>query len=347
MIHLYALGDKSRYQFLRNLGISYSTEEASTKPIILYNSVSATKPNEDAIFCPSIPPNTSIEFPCETDCPSVTVWDTVLFFDEFPFRTDYKTEALSAFRKSQNCPLIRIVLYRNDRKFLSSDISTEREAWEEALKAYRNEEYDVFPYADGDKSLPFLFLGSATKPHSRFSGLYLKKIADVRERVGIEFDIDYELTYVSEIALIIENPSFLERFTTYTRQLNKTVPREIYKENMLRELFDNKGEFEQILFPLFSLYKEKMKSICVWNIDGDKKQLAKKLRAAFKNHIKTEIPTFFDGRGKTDYMLYLKEHRDDVYFKTDCMSFFNDIQKNVMKKFILDKLSKLEELIYE
>ena len=348
MMRLYIFGDKSRYQFLRRLGTSLGTDEASGKTFVLYNSYQDSILAGEEIFCPAVPLNTSIVFPCEMESLSISIWDTILFFDEFPYRTDYKIELLSSLCQSNKSMRTRIVLYRNKRHFLSTDISTEPEAWKEALKQYKNEGYEVFTYTDDDNAMPFLFWSTAIPSLPKLSNKYLQQISETRESIELNFDLDYDITYASEQELTrLETPAFLGMFTAYTPQLKGTVLQDSYKSNIVSNFFDEETEFEKIIFPLFRLYKDTMKSICNWDIEEDKKQLGKKIKSAFNKYVKTENSTTFKGKNKSDYLLYLSKNHDDVKFKNDCVSFFKYKLKEVIKNFILEKLKKLEELVNE
>ncbi|MBR6080178.1 MAG: hypothetical protein IKP60_08485 [Treponema sp.] len=346
MMHLYVFGDKSRYQFLRRLGTSLGTDEALGKTFVLYNSYQDSILAGEEIFCPALPLNTSVVFPHEMESPSISIWDTILFFDEFPFRTDYKIELLSSLCQSNKSVRTRIVLYRNKRHFLSTDISTEPEAWNEALEQYKNEGYEVFTYTDDDNAMPFLFWSTAIPSLPKLSNKYLQQISETRESIELMFDLDYDITYTSELAFL-EAPAFLEKFSAYTPQFNGTVLQDSYKSNLVSNLFDEETEFEKIIFPLFMLYKNIMKSICNWDIEEDKKQLGKKIKSTFNKYVKTKDSKTFKGKNKSDYLLYLSKNHDDVKFKNDCVSFFKYKLKEVIKNFILEKLKKLEELVNE
>ena len=150
-MRLIVLGDKSRYQFLRKIiddeNMNLKTEILSKKDIEIVSEKidNIDNLNEKVVYLSKkLPLYTTLFFPSEINTSSkYETNDKILFFDEFPYRTAIGMENIKNILEKNPEIDFEIILIKNNRKNLQSDLSNEEEAIRTAIKEYYLEKFRV------------------------------------------------------------------------------------------------------------------------------------------------------------------------------------------------------------
>ena len=146
-------GDKSRYQFFRdiiNVDVSQMREEFYTENLgrrTVYLTSDKNQVNNDVVlFSDKVPLNTVLCFPEEfLDVPTICeMEDRVVLFDEFPYATEKKLERAQKLSDFGVADQLQVILIINNRIGLQSDLSTVEMALEEAEKLYQKSNISVY-----------------------------------------------------------------------------------------------------------------------------------------------------------------------------------------------------------
>lgn len=342
-----AIGDKSRYQFFRNM-VEYEnqiegdffTEKLGDNDVYLTSQ--KTELLENMYYSKKIPLNTTIFFPNEYDdlvLKSGTI-DKILVFDEFPYVSDSEIKNLHKVLVSNILSQIEVVLVKNGRESLNSDISTEETAISEAKKYYGEMGIDTCIY-DTNSSPKFL-LYTCYDFQSQGKKLIQSYIRKVQKELDI-FDSVYEFSVeISEIPLLIE-VDILARFFDYNDSIRTKNIWKVYR----RRAFDFywKSNKRKIVKIYSEVYKNMIGEICIWNIQKDIDELTNVLQQEFRQALNVFSPLSFYGE-KEYYDDFLNEHKEEVIkFKIIIKDFFNIKLREILKKRIQHKINKMEELI--
>ncbi len=344
-----AIGDKSRYQYLRSIVLSDGVKETSFKTEYLGSNTVYVVPsnynsNENSFRSNMLPLATEIVFPSEIECGQYECCDNdkVILFDEFPFRTQEKIDNLNLYAQQVGHGLCEIVLILNDRKLMESDISTEKMAFEGAYDEYKTEGFKVYKYVQGELN-DFLFgMGNSKIDQNVFN--LKRKIGQVKEEVEI-LESDYNLEYEINIHKFFENPALLDSFFEYNKKGLRENANKYFINNAKMCFFkDIKGQYVNFYEKIYMRYIEK---ICVWDLQKDINFLNRKVILRFEQYFQ-DIPQLSCKEDEKDYVIWINQNIQYILsFKEKMKAFFETELCQIIKEQIKERMNKLEELLDE
>lgn len=335
------VGDKSRYQFLKMMAFEEVLEkEIWNKTIRIISEKSKEK---DTIYSAKLPLNTELIFPAELNWKNYTYTnnDMILLFDEFPFRTKEKRDALQWCINNTNTMACKVILVSNERKFLESDISTEKEALEEACKEYQNANICVEKYTMGEFPQILFYPNSFT---NYVKMRMLEKIKKLYHNLEL-MTSGYELDYLWELKDKVENIGVLDDFFSYSSSWN--IKKVDVKKNIYIKTEQYFFEDNEIFEFSKKIYMRCVDEICIWNINEDLDSLYNKIKLKFKNKMNERKSNFFQGneyeyvQWKQNNIQYILETKKDV------IKFFKEDLQELIKNQAYQRINRLEELINE
>lgn len=346
-MRIIVLGDKSRYQFLRELiggaeNRSLRTESLAGS-LVKVTADRNIAEQENCYYSEKIPLFTELIFPDEWETHKVEccVNDKVLFFDEFPYRSDKEMQFIENFMKN-DIVYCEIVLVRNYRKHLESDISDEEMALQEAQRSYAVEEYPVRIYGFGEK-YDFLFWNAETivADHKR---TLKRKIKEIKENIEFGFEVDYDVKFL-EFKLMMDNPAFLDLFVKYDKRMKNKKLFQYFCGNA--EAYFWKQNREKYSSFIRNIYSDYMGSICVWDMEKDMAELVEQMELAFHDFLKRENDIIYSGE-EDGYAFFMNSHLIElINFKNDIRGFWELELKVLLKKYMESRISRLEALMDE
>lgn len=345
------IGDKSRYQFLRFMteaggttNDQFKTEQLGLKTVKLLSN--NRKNTDDIFYSEKLPLSTEIVFPAEADKEGYVCGfnDKIIFFDEFPYRTQEKVKSLSKFLEHNHVIYCEVILLINDRKSLKSDISSEMVAMEEAYERYLEEGIPVYKYKKGD-NCDFLFWRSNS--YLKTDLLRMRKnINAIRTNVfeSALFEWDYELEFIKEIDKYC-NPAILEALFAYDKnKVNQNATK--YFINNACEFFWGSKTNRYVAFAE-KMYINSIKNICVWDLKKDLVILYRNIISAFLSCF-DDIPKIVYFGTEDFYSIWINENiKIIIDIKNRIVEFFKVELCNVIKTQIEKRIEKLEELLDE
>lgn len=347
-MRLVITGDKSRYQFFRsivkqNLIVSdsiFCTEKIGMNDIYLTSERNLC--NKTTFYSAKVPLNTTLFFPKEYSNETVKFEkdDRVLFFDEFPFSTDEEISKIEQFRRENEVGQFEIVLFLNDREALSSDISTEEMALEDAECRYKQYGYSVLRYSI-DSNPDFLFW--SINGQDGIAEKSFHKILDEAKNYLCTFESCYDLEYELFLRMQIESPEILDSHFVYNKNLKNKNVWETYVERAI-ECYWIKINTESFIE---DIYFRAISDLCIWDLSEDINVLNQRLQAKFIERIVHHSASIFYGE-KDEYAEFLNENMKEIIdFKHKIVVFFSTEIKEILKKHIEENIYKMEELLNE
>ena len=353
-MRLVILGDKSRYQFLRKIiddeNMNLKTEILSKKDIEIVsekiNNINNLNETEKVVYLSKkIPLHTTLFFPSEInmDC-KYEVNDKILFFDEFPYRTAISLESIKNIFQKNPETNFEIVLIKNNRKSLQSDLSNEEEALKIAIREYNLENFYI-KTIDFKDNYNFLFWDF--KGYAKNSNVFINNLKGLKSSMEIFFDIEYEMECIQIDEKLSEQ--LLDNFVKYKESfINKNDIMYSLKENVSDYFFKNDYNYKQFFQFSEELYLKYIDNICIWDTERD----LEKLKLEFKNRMEhfIELPVLVDFSGTTeeDYIYFYNKHKKEmIEFKNKIKDFFRKELCQLIKGYMEDKIKRMESLLYE
>lgn len=345
-------GDKSRYHFFRSIvEINKSkneevffTEKLGEKEVFLRPDLK--KIGENVFFSSKIPLNTELYFPPEyVDLmEAIHSEDKVILFDEFPYATDSDIEQLNDILQIGIVNQISVVLFKNDRNTLETDISTEDMALDDAEQCYKNKNVTVFRYSI--KDIPFFLLWNNIAVNNVPQDAYHAKLRLAKSELEI-FDsfYDFMLNCSDEQGQCLSNLidfDVLARFCEYDCKIEGNNVWEIYHDKAFQYYWGNNHNIEKFCK---RIYKSAIDDICVWDFEKDFNKLDEEIKINFNDLVKTFTPVRFKDT-KENYDIFLNINQSAVLkFKIQIQKFFTSKMRDIIKNRAQRNIQRMEALM--
>ena len=248
-MRLIVLGDKSRYQFLRKIiddeNMNLKTEILSKKDIEIVSEKidNIDNLNEKVVYLSKkLPLYTTLFFPSEINTSSkYETNDKILFFDEFPYRTAIGMENIKNILEKNPEIDFEIILIKNNRKNLQSDLSNEEEAIRTAIKEYYLEKFRV-RVVNFEDNYNFLFWDF--EGFIKNLNIFMKDLKELKNNIEIFFEIEYEMECIQIDEKLSEQ--LLDSFVKYKESfINKNDIMYSLKKNVSDYFFKSDYNYKQ------------------------------------------------------------------------------------------------------
>ena len=351
-MRLIVLGDKSRYQFLRKIitdeNINLKTEILSEKNIeIISEKLGNIDNSKESVFYFSkkLPLHTTLFFPSEINMDTrYEINNKILFFDEFPYRTATSIENIKYILEKNPKLDFEIILIKNNRKNLQSDLSNENEAIKTAIREYNLEGFRV-KVVDFEENYNFLFWSfeGFTKNINSFTN----DLEELKKILDIFFEIEYEMEYIQIEEKLSEQ--LLDSFVKYKKSfINKDNIMDLLKIDVSDYFFKNDYNYKQFFEFSENLYLKNIDKVCVWNVERDLKNLKLKFKKRIEEFIELPILIKFDGITEEDYIFFYNKYKKEmIEFKNRIKTFFKTELCQLIKDYIKNKIERMENFLDE
>nr|WP_314505683.1 hypothetical protein [uncultured Lachnoanaerobaculum sp.] len=353
---IYITGDGSRHQYLKKLvGISaakdYFGEEftVENKDIHIVNS-SNLENTSGKIVSRRIPLNTEVVIAGNTqvtedfNIDELESYDRILIFDEYPYRTDIECKRIDSISENYDVQNYEIVLIKKEEEGLKSDISTAEEAMLSAKMIYEEDGHKVITYSivSEDKILEFPQSCCRNNLNKRFK----KRLQSAMEKLDSGFDIDFLCDYSIGLKDEITNPGHIDSYISIDKIQNKKV-RDVFIKGFSLDFFGDNSSSKMIRNFVEGLYRKYTKEIAVWDIDRDINLIYNDIGRSFFEKMKSGWDFHFSG-SDTDYIMFKNIYNENIVeLKQSAISFFEVDMPVIIKNKILDRIKRLEELLYD
>lgn len=350
-----AVGDKSRYQFFREIteGLqvpdqleSYRSEWLSQHTIEVRNGSSRLNVGKESIVINSmrIPLYTSVIFPRDNDseCIEHELDNRIIIFDEFPFGKGSTKNLIERIRIKGKLSFSEVVLYCNNRTLLDTDVTTHEAALETAYHEYHTMGISACIYRPGEKK-KFLFWRSGNFRQFYVEDMKLR-IHEIRNSLKMTYDLEFDLMYEFEWKDLLENPIVLEKIVEYREQIQGDFIAEYYFKAAFHYCFVKKRS--DLLNPIWLLYEKIISTIAVWDMDRDYKRLETGIETLFREKLCHISELVFEGDCRS-YTYFLNETHVELDFKQRMLAFFHSDLKEFLFDYINCKINRVEELLDE
>ena len=350
-MRIIAVGDKVRYQIFRHIksgtkstNSSFQTERLGVNTIRIVSDYDST--SETVFYSMQLPLATEIVFPAESRMyeEQIGIHDKIVFFDEFPYRTQEELESLKQYMEDNCTAFCEVVVAVNNRKCMESDLTTEETAAKSAYEKYLKEGFCVKQYNIQDDAYDFLFCNNDFCTNFNAAKLR-RKIKDIKSNVfdSFLFNTDYELEYIREFDISCSNPAFLDGFFSYHACNNGT---QNSTENFIRRFWVSDSVKQYIAFA-DKMYGKYIKEICVWDYQKDLKLLHDKICIAFKMYFKGIRNISYNGTEEQYSMWLFKNKNIIVQIKERIVNFFKTQLREEITRHIKERIEKLEGILCE
>ena len=306
--------------------------------------------SETIFFSPCLPLYTELEFTSENDINNENIIITrkdklIIFIEKMTAQIRKaqesdaeKFEILKRYRnKALSCEIIVLV---NNIEGMTSDISTKEDEVQEILRICREEGFIARKYILGEP-LDFLIYYDFVENNSKKE--FESKFRNLREEIQNNFSVDYEM----EMDLsgfydrYIEDPNYFENFFRYTRHISNLVKSSTQK--MYAALLQNQNkEFVKICE---QLYEERMRTVAFWDMEKDKEILYRKIVRAYNEKFRKMPVISFKG-SESDYEIWYSKNMNTIFeIKDKAKTFFQKDVCELMKEYILHRLSRVEDVL--
>lgn len=345
-MRLIITGDKSRYQFLRNM-ISetvdnrdvFFTEKLAERDI--YLSSNKKELAKDMYYSRKIPLNTTVLFPKEYGDSSINFEnsDRIIVFDEFPYATDEDVEKLEKILSVEKYGQIEVVILKNDRESLETDISTDDMAVCEAIDRYEKKGINVYTYSLNDR--PDFLVWTSFNKNNLEEQVYKSIIKKIRDDVDA-FDSVYELSFeLSDISALVDF-DMLARFFKFDKKIKGKNVWNFYYTKSFEFYWENNTKVEKFYT---ELYKDIISDLCSWDLEEDIKSLNDVIRKKYEREFKSFKPIKFNGESD-EYEEFLNLNKKDIArFKNTIREFFLIGIRDILKNRIIRNVKRMEELM--
>lgn len=332
------LGDKSRYQFLRQLlpEEQLHSEELVSKTIKLISSASSLK--EDMYISTRIPLDTEVIFPDEVASVDFSFEqdDLVLYFDEMPFQTEFEIGQLDKLCENENIKALQVVLYNSKKEKLATDITSSLDAREEAKKRLLENKIPFIEYPEaGIDTLIWRYEAILDRKDKQLNNL--KKLS---QKLEYTFSLDYELDFI-EVESEMLSPLVLESLFKYvTQDTGKDVLKTAVDRAVIACVRDHR-----LQRMIAALYEKYLKGYIVWDAEKDLEKIFEKMKQEFLKQIRVNKDFKFP-RGNDQYELELNKNKAQIMLlKNQITDFFKNDLALFLKVQIQQRIDILEEMI--
>lgn len=353
---IYITGDGSRYQYLKKLiGVSsandYFGEEftVENKDVHIVNS-SNLENSSGKILSVKIPLNTEVVIAGNTQVKEdftideLESYDRILIFDEYPYRTDIEQRRIDSISENYDVRDYEIILVKNENEGLKSDISSSEEAMLSAKRSYEEGGHNVITYSmlSDDKILEFPQSCCVNNLNMRFK----KRLQTAKEKLDSEFEVDFLCDYLMGLKDEIDNPEHIDSYISVDKIQNKRV-RDVFIKGFSLDFFGENPSSKMLKNFVEGLYRKYTKEIAVWDIDRDINLLYSDIGIIFFEKMNTGWDYNFAG-SDTDYIMFKNIYNENIVeLKKSALSFFENDMNVIIKNKILDRIKRLEELLYD
>lgn len=348
-MRLVITGDKSRYQFFREMVSSRASDNSKAfytgkmgeKDICLTSDLGKT--GDYVFYSEKIPLNTDLFFAkeCMEWSSLYKMGDRVLIFDEFPYGTGNMISGLEQLLLSDASCRPEVILVQNNRVGLSSDISSEESAAEDAKTIYENYRVSVQCYHAGDR--PDFLWWSKNLGNVGQSGYFRSLIHGIWDDLCI-FESSYDLEYELSLRFIIENPKSLDEHFRYETRLKGKNVWEIYYGRAYRFYWENNPAVDEFMI---RIYERGIAKLCVWDLTADISEMKQAARSLFEQQFGGFICLTYEG-GEGEYTRFINRNLKEILaFKQKIVQFFAYELRQFLQTRIENDLKTLEELLNE
>lgn len=343
-------GDKSRYQFFRDTVSmkvsgnrnSFFTERMGENDVYLTSDKDKVKDN--TYYSEKVPLNTMVYFPKEYGNSEILYGtdDRIIFFDEFPYGTDEDVSNLNQIAQAGKFGQLEVVLFQNERTALSSDISTEMTAMENAEIRYKGMGINVCRYSTKDKADFFVWTVRSLPPAG---AEFLSAIKKVRNYLST-FDSCYDLEYELILHPTIENPEILDSHFKFESKLKGRNVWNLYYERACNYYWKNNYEIDRFIIGVYERGIVNTE-LCAWDLSADINNLKKSIRNLFSRQFECFEILIYTGK-KEGYAQFLNENLKEVLdFKRKIIVFFAEELKQFLKERILRDIKRMESVLHD
>ena len=350
-----AIGDKSKYLFVKDFlrdenKLNYSIEELERNNIyLLYSKENRIKKDEDIkIYSRKFSKTKVIIIPKNILDISFELKniDKLLVFNSFPYAKLDLLEDVDFILKEFEIKHVDSILYKEKRRFGITDISTENESLEMAKKIYEEKNIKTTIYNQYEENNDLFNIVPNFIDSFKYD--YKNKYDKITQRFNDRYSREYDLKvkeYFNKFTLL--DPEEFERFNnmfSYDRVKNSNDIWHTFVKNFEKEyMIGSMGILENVL----NFYKEYVLDICFWNIDNDLDKLENTVingyREYFRKEKKLKVPT-----NELEYIKLMnkkKENSLEILFKNKLMDFVDIKLKDIIKTYINNHYSKIEDMI--
>lgn len=350
------IGDKSKYLFIKDYLIDdskfdYSIEELEKNNIyILYDNKNYIEKDNDCIkICSKKFPKTKLTIIpkdiLEVRLESKDI-DKLVVFNSFPYAKLDLLEDVDFVLKEFNVNDVDSILYKENRRFGATDISTEKESIKRAIKIYKEKNINTKIY-NHNKNNEDIF-NIAPDFIASFKDDYKNKFYKSIEKFNSRYEREYDLKvkqYFNMFTLL--DPDEFERFNNMFSFNNIKKSDDIWNtfvENFKKNyIVDSMG----ILPEVKDLYKSYVSEICFWDMENDLENLENLIIKEYKNHFgrekKLKAPI-----NELEYIKLMnnsKENSLEVLFKKKLTDFVDIKLKDTIKIYINNYYDKIKDMI--
>lgn len=336
------IGDRSRYQFLRYL-VKLSKDAMYTEDI-WNEEIYVSSKNTDiknTLFSPLIPLNSTLLFPKEYDNDILfDENDKILYFNEFPYNREEDIEKLQEIISSDKKGQFQVILVKNQREGMDTDISTDDMAIESAERILKEMnvsycKYEMF-------QIPY-FLFWKLEKGQYFENYKFRPLLDQAKNDLAIFDSLYDWSYDLNIATMLDDPSIRKNIFRYDSSLQNKNVWQIYRFRSYKSFLKNNVVIEQFYL---ELYKNTVCSIAIWDIKKDIAKLKKNIKTEFDQKFNALNEISFSG-DEVEYDSFLNRNRIIITLNNLLITFFKEDLKKIIKLRIYRDIERMEELINE
>lgn len=339
------LGDKSRYQFFRylvdfselNKKDSFFTEQLCQNDVFIVSDISLKKDN--CFFSPMLPLNTMLFFPKEfEEFEDYTKDDKIIFFDEFPYNTSDYLEKLYDIKTNGSFNQLEVVLFQNYREGLTTDISTNSMALDDARDKLISSGVCFCEYKIGD-CMDFLFWRFNNEKVNEKN--VVQPLIDAVKTELATFDSSYDYLCETTIGPIIKDPTVWKNIIRFDNSLVGKNLWEKYGDRAYDGLINNNNEIQQFYI---NIYKYAVMSMIVWDSDKDIQVLNSIVKKEFLSMFNDGTKLYYYGN-RDKYEEFINNHKEVLLGQNLIVDFFYEYLKEIIKNRICILVNKMEELL--
>lgn len=353
-IRIVIAGDKSRYQFFRNIvekrqsdGLEdFFSERLGDKDLVVTSDKKKVGQDKNCFYSRYLPLHTELLFPreyaelsevCEED-------DRLLLFEGYPYGTEMTSEKLHHVVYAKKTKQIEVVLFKTGKDALESDISTEEMALKDAEKMYKKRKISVCQYSENEIPL-FLIWENELDPGEIFQS-YREKLDRARE--NLEY---FQSMYLWEFEQsdggepsVKECIDFdvLAKFFAYDDDIREKNVWQFYYLKSYRYYWQNHDVIRKFCKKMYWLL---IQDICIWNFETDFNELCEKMKKSYENQFQKSLPIIYKYQ-KNEYDGFLNDNESKILdFKNKIQNYFQCEMEKIIKQRAESKIKKMEEIV--
>ncbi|MDB8562368.1 hypothetical protein PNU51_13835, partial [Turicibacter sanguinis] len=241
---------------------------------------------------------------------------------------------------------VNSILYKEKRRFGTTDISSENESLENAKKLYEERNINTIIYNQYEYNQDLFNLSPDFIDSFKYD--YKKNYNNILQRFNDRYTRDYDLKvkgYFNMLTLL--DPDEFEYFNdifSYEKVKNSNDIWLSYVKNFEEEYMIGS---EGILQIVKELYKGYISDICFWNIEDDLNNLENIIIYQYREYFEIEKRL----KAPEDELEYIKlinqnqENSLDIFFKNKLKDFVNIILKNIISNYIQNQYNQIKKMI--